>query len=202
MREYKVFASNVTVDSSRIVAFISGFPPGMKETGIHILEKHGIIDVRPGGWQPVQPWLDAMREISERFDSTTLLQIGERAASHAELPPDMNTLQACFSNLHTLYRNDHQGENIGGWKYEYAKNGRWKMITLTSTGHYPCSFDQGLIMGFSKRVKPEDCLDLIVAHEKNVPCRNKGNSSCVYTVMWIESLSSFTESNVSRSQSC
>jgi hypothetical protein len=200
MTEYKVFAPNVTVDSARIVGFVSSFPPGMKETGIHILEKHGIIDVRPGGWQPVQPWLDAMKEISERFDAKTLYQIGERIALHADIPNDLKSLHACLSNLNKLYRNDHHGKKIGGWEYEHEENGRWKQITLTSTSHYPCSFDQGIITGLAKLLKHEKCVDLIVAHKKNGPCRGHGNSSCKYTVKWIESLNSYAQSNVSSSQ--
>jgi hypothetical protein len=201
MVEYKVFTPNVMVDSSRIVGFISGFPPGMRETGIHILEKHGIIDVRPGGWHPVQPWLDAMREISERFDSNTLFQIIKRTALQADIPEDLKSLRSCLSNMNTLYRSSHQGENIGGWDYKYEKNGHWKKITLISTSVYPCSLDLGMITGFVELVKPDECLELVVAHEKNGPCRSQGNNFCVYTVVWSELPGIYEESTTSRSQS-
>ena len=200
MAEYKVFAPNVMVDSARIVGFISGFPPGMKETGIHILEKHGIIDVRPGGWYPVQPWLDAMREISERFDSKTLFQITKRWALQAEIPDDLKSLQTCLSNLNTLYRDSHQGENIGRWEYKYEKNGQWKKITMISTSLYPCSLDLGMITGFVELLTPGDSLDLVVEHDKNGLCRCHGNNSCVYTIEWAESSDIYEKSTVSCSQ--
>jgi hypothetical protein len=55
------------VSGEWIAALAGGLPPDVEELGARILQKHGLDNVAPGEWYPMDSFLSAMAEIAEEF---------------------------------------------------------------------------------------------------------------------------------------
>jgi len=185
MTEFKSMQPGVEVVGQVIGAFLDSFPPEVKPVGLEILEKHGIKDLAPGTYYPLQSFLDAMKAISDRFGSEMLGRIGERIATNAVLPPGLDSLEACLGSIDTAYHMNHRGGEIG--RYLYSFEGTEKGLSrakMVCPNPYPCTFDRGVIEGFAKRFKPPNCIDVLVRHDETKPCRRQGADSCTYVITW------------------
>ncbi len=185
MAEFRCYDPGVEVVGEVIAAFMAGFPTGTDKIGLAILEKHGITDPRKGEWYPLQPFLNAMKEISDRLGPHVLERIGEQIAVNAMLPPDLDTLEKCLASIDVAYHMNHRGGEIGKYDYTYlGVEGGLNRARLTCPNCYPCAFDQGVIEGFAERFKPKTSAGVTVRHDDSMPCRRNGEESCTYLVSW------------------
>ncbi|MFH1113745.1 MAG: hypothetical protein V1792_07470 [Pseudomonadota bacterium] len=184
--EFTSFEPGVQVSGDAVRAFSEGFPAHMTAVGQGILLKHGIANPGPGTFYLLQSFLDAMREISERFGSQMLFRIGHEIARNAKLPPGMDLLENCLKGIDTAYHMNHRGGSIGSYTVSSRETGSlMNAATIVCANPYPCSFDRGVIEGFAQRFKPPDCIDIIVRHDDSQPCRKIGAKSCTYSVSWV-----------------
>jgi hypothetical protein len=185
MAEFRSFAPNVEVRGEVMAAFIGGFPAGTQEIGLECLQKSQISGVRPGEWYPLQSFLDAMKEIRDRFGVSFLSRVGEQIAMNAVLPPGLDSLEQCLSSIDVAYHMNHRGGEIGHYQYTYKGiERRLHRAVMSCANPYPCSFDLGVIQGFSNRFKPATAIDVVVLHDDSGPCRRRGEESCIYTISW------------------
>lgn len=187
MAEFKSSDPRAEVLGDVVKAFLAGFPQDSRSIAQQILEKHGVT-ATSGTYCPLQNFLNAMREISDKFTGQMLFRIGEQIALHASLPQGIDDLQKCLASIDVAYHLNHKGGDIGGYKYEYlGKSENSHLLdraTLVSNTPYPCAFDHGVIEGFSKRFKPAGTYDVVVRHEDGGTCRRDGQSSCAYLISW------------------
>lgn len=185
MAEFVSLEPGVEVLGEVIAAFIAGFPVGTERVATKILQRHGIMDPRPGDWYPIQSLLDAMRDTSDTFGANMLARIGEQIATNAKLPPGLDDLETVLASIDTAYHMNHQGGEIGHYVYEFkGLVGGLTRATMVCPNPYPCSFDRGVIEGFSRRFKPEGAIDVLVRHDDSEPCRKTGAESCTYVISW------------------
>jgi hypothetical protein len=186
MAEFKSFSPTAQVRGEVVAAFAAAFPREVEQIGIGILEKHGLSSPRPGDFYPLQEFLDAMKEIADRFSSQMLYRIGMQIATHAVLPPGIDDLQKALGAVDAAYRMNHRGGEIGKYQYNYlgTVEGLERGV-MTCPNPYPCSFDRGVIEGFAKRFKPSGATDVVVRHDDSKPCRQKGLESCTYVITWM-----------------
>jgi hypothetical protein len=185
MAEFISFASDVEVVGEVIAAFVAGFPTGTERLGLQILEKHGIDDPQQGEWYPLQQFLDAMKEISDRIGSHILTRIGEQIAANAKLPPGLDSLEKCLASVDTAFHMNHRAGEIGHYHYsDEGTQGGLRRAKMVCPNPYPCAFDQGVIDGFAGRFKPADAEGVVVRHDDSQPCRRKGDESCTYLIAW------------------
>ena len=185
MAEFKVYEPSVEVLGEVVAAFIAGFPQGTEKVGLGILERQGIKDPRLGEWYPLQSFLDAMQEISQNLVTHMLTRIEEKIAINAKLPSGLDSLEKCLESIDVAYHMNHRGGEIGS--YTYSRNGSpggLQQAKMVCTNCYPCTFDLGVLEGFSQRFKPKDAAGVVVRHDDSQPCRRKGDDSCVYIISW------------------
>jgi hypothetical protein len=186
MAEFVSFEPDVEVIGEVIRAFIGGFPSELSEVGMKILTKHGIENPQEGQFYPLQALLDSMREISEGYGAHMLYRIGVQIASNAVLPPGLDTLEGALGAIDIAYHMNHRSGNIGNYVYEdLGVDGGLRRVRMVCSNPYPCSFDRGVIEGFTDRFRPKDCTDVLVRHDDAQPCRKEGSGSCTYFVSWI-----------------
>jgi len=186
LAEFKSFVPGVEVAGEAVRAFSEGFSAEVRTIGQDILVRHGINDPRPGTFYRLQSFLDAMKEISESFGSHMLFRIGYEIARNAKLPPGLDVLENCLAAIDTAYHMNHRNGSIGSYTMVTQPGGRFMNVTaIVCANPYPCSFDWGVIEGFSQRFKPPGSVDIVVRHDDTKPCRKNGAESCTYLVSWI-----------------
>ncbi len=183
--EFRAFSPKIRVLGENIQAFEAGVPWELELTGKQILKERGIGEPISGKWYSLQAFLDAMRSIEKKSDPFILTRIGEEISTHARLPSDLDELVKCLVSLDDHYCANHRGGDIGNWEFESlgVENGM-NRVKMVSTSHYPCSFDHGVLRGFARKLKPEDCSDILVRHDGAAPCRAGGGDSCTYFISW------------------
>jgi hypothetical protein len=185
MAEFKSFSDEVEVVGDVIEAFIAGFPAELVNLGLELLRNHGIDNPHRGEYYKLQSLLDAMREIQERFSSQMLYRIGESIAGNAKLPPGIDSLEICLASIDQAYHMNHRNGEIGSYDYVLLEDRTGlKRAKVVCPNPYPCSFDRGVIEGFSHRFKSPEVKDVLVLHDENEPCRRRGGESCTYNVSW------------------
>ena len=186
MTEFKAIDPGTRVIGQAIQPFVAAFPAELADVGSKILEKHGIHNVNPEDYYPQQAFLNAMKEIHDTFGPQMLFRIGEQVATHAILPPGIDSLEAALSSIDVAYKMNHGGsDNIGTYSYTYLGVSRGiSKAKMVCENPYPSSFDRGLIEGFAKRFKPEGCEDIIVKLDDTQPTRLTGGESCTYLISW------------------
>ncbi len=185
MAEFESFSPEVEVLGEVIEAFIAGFPTELASLGMQILARQGIDDPRRGDFYELQSLLDAMKEIQNRFSGPMLYRIGVNIAGKAKLPPGIDSLESCLASIDQAYHMNHRGGPIGNYEYErIGEEGGLMRARLVCPNPYPCSFDRGVIEGFTSRFKSSEVKDVIVLHDETQPCRKFGGHSCTYSVSW------------------
>ena len=185
MSEFISFDENVEVIVEVIAAFQAAFPPELLEVGTMTLRKHGIYKPEPGNFYPLQPFLDAMKDISEQFGDAMLYRIGEQIASNAVLPPGLDSIESALGAIDVAYHMNHRGGEIGNYLYhDIGENRGLKKAQMVCPNPYSCAFDRGVIEGFAARFKPEGSVDVIVCHDDSQPCRKTGSQACTYLITW------------------
>jgi hypothetical protein len=168
-----------------VATFVAGFPSGTEKIGIGILEKRGIVDVKPESWYPLQPFLDAMKDISDKLGAHILTRVGEQIATHAKLPPGLDSLEECLAKMDDAFHMNHRGGDIGHYRYAEGEHmPGLKRAVMVCENPYPCSFDQGLFEGFAKRLLPGTAAGVVVRHDEAQPCRKHGADSCTFLISW------------------
>ncbi len=84
-----------------------------------MLAGNGIKDLNPSEYYPLQSFLNAMKEIQDKFSSQMLFRIGEKIAANAVLPPGINSLETCLASIDTAFHMNHRRGDIGNYEYSY-----------------------------------------------------------------------------------
>jgi len=176
MAEFKAFTFGVEVNGETVLSIINGME-SRREEALDILKKNGISDPRPGEWYPQQAWLDAFREIAERFGDGCLYEIGKKIPENAKFPPHIDSLEKALLSIDAAYHVNHRGGGIGSYKFEKTGGHSGVMVCKNP---YPCSFDRGIIEALVRAFSPEAS----VRHDAGAPCRQHGADSCTYIIEW------------------
>jgi len=183
--EFRAFATDVEVAGRAVADFLAGFPKGTQAIGVSVLESQGIRNPDPMMWYPLQSLLNAMKDVAAFVSPEMLRQIGEHIASNVEVPPDRNSLEHVLAGIDGAYRLNHRGGDIGHYEFhDEGVSSGLRRTRMVCPNPYPCAFDQGTIDGLAKRFKPNGCIDVLVWHDDEQPCRRHGADSCTYVVSW------------------
>ena len=178
MAQFVSFDPNAKVRGTTILTYVAA----LGEAAYPILEKHGLIDIEPDAWYPLQPLLDALKEIYEGDFSAVLdmVHIGMKIPEHVIWPPEIQTLEDALFSIDVAYHMNHADGEVGFYQATQVNE---REIEMVCQNPYPCDFDYGLLYAIAQRYLPPDG-DLIVFHDENGPCRKYGDDSCTYHITW------------------
>jgi hypothetical protein len=182
MAEYKVSSPSLEIIGGMIVAIWSAFPDNFQKLVRDILLKHGVADINPQDWYLLQPVLDAIKEIEEKFGHHILTQVGEQAAMKAPMPPEITTFDACLAALNVTVQKMHRGGSPGGYQVQEEKGQGFIRYRVTASTPFPCSITRGYLESFARRFAPAGAKDILVTHDENLPCRRNGADTCTYII--------------------
>jgi predicted hydrocarbon binding protein len=176
---YQAHSTDAQVMGRNIQSYIAGMRT-FAVTGKEILKKHGI-DPNPqlDEWYNFQNFLDALKEIAERANKSTITVIGAHIAISIPFAKHVITLEQALDEIdrsyHTIHRNDLES------KKQYMKVGE-NQIKVEINTPYPCEFDLGYLRGLVRRFAPDSGMN--VDHDDEINCRKKGHESCTYWISW------------------
>lgn len=182
MAQYVPFAKNVEVNGQTILSFVNALP-AFKVTMEAILANYGLVNIQPEQWYSQKSWLDAFREIGEKYGANTLFAIGKVIPESAKFPPAIDDLEKALSTIDVAYHMNHQNGEIGYYKL-ISFNSSLRTAVMECKNPYPSSFDRGIITTMARKFRPKDSILVNVEVDNNFPSRLNGADSCTYKVGW------------------
>lgn len=178
MVQFVSFDPNVEVYGASMLSVIEG----LGEDARVLLAKHGLDNIKPEEWYPLQPYLNFYKDIATaRFNAAlNLVRIGSKVPEKAVFPPGIDSLQSALLMLDEAYHMNHRGGEIGHYT---AKVIRDRQIDIIVNTPFPCDLDFGIVQGLARRFAPPNS-NLAVFHDHMAPCRKKGGECCIYHVIW------------------
>lgn len=154
---------------------------------VPLLIKHGLTDVQPDQWYPLQKWLDLLTDLSQTPDkmSTMLIfiDIGSKVANNIFLPEEVlafirqnGFVAFMVASASATYYRDHQGY-VGKHQVEKISANHFKMTLQTP---YPPDFWYGLCHGLAARFCP-----LYVVHYEDIAMHSAapGETVILHTIV-------------------
>jgi hypothetical protein len=179
MAVYKSFAPEVEQSGAGILAFV-GELDDLRQVGLRILARHGIVDPEPGKWYPLQGYLDALREIAELSGPATLKAIGRQIPDKAIWPAGIDSVEAALKSINSAYQMNHRGGDVG--QYLFTKTGA-RSGRMVCNNPFPCAFDLGIVERAAEKFSaPGDTLSVVHIHPE--ACRQSGGETCSYELSW------------------
>ena len=79
MAQFEAFSPGVEVNGQSVLSVVAGMSmlASFKTMAIKILSANGINDPKANEWYPLQPWLNAFKDISEKVGPATLRSKGK-----------------------------------------------------------------------------------------------------------------------------
>lgn len=174
MAEYTSFDPHVEVLGRVLLSWLHGTEGEIAGA----LAAHGIEDVQPDRWYPLQDALDALKEFGQ---SANLVSMGQHIIEHAIFPEDqMTDLVTALTAIDQAYHMNHRNGEIGSYRAEVIGD---QHITIVAENPYPSDFDYGLIWAIATRFLPPRS-DLVLELDLSAPTRQQGADSCTYHITW------------------
>lgn len=163
-------------------AALSSMTVGMGDAVLPILKAHGVGNLDPDAWYPMDAWLSAFKDIAEGKTNAmfNLVSIGMAIPENAVFPPQIDSLVAALQSIDIAYHMNHRGGEIGNYHATVAND---RQVDFVCWNPYPCDFDYGIIYGMARRFCPPN-ISFRVRHDDHAECRKKGADSCTYHVTW------------------
>ncbi|MFC1850404.1 hypothetical protein ACFL27_09460 [candidate division CSSED10-310 bacterium] len=197
--QFRVFEPHIQVLGQAVYAVIDAFtilkyiPSNIcLQEGIGISDAEGNVIIDPEAWYPQEAWLRVFEWIALNVGAQSLFKIGTRIPENAIFPPWVNDIESAIQAIDIAYHmnhrkqdkvmfNPHTGEMLEGiGHYGYHKVPHESKIISECNNPYPCEFDRGILTAMAKKLHRM----VRVVHDDSKPCRNKGQNSCTYVIMW------------------
>lgn len=142
-----------------------------------VFERHGLGEIDPEAWFPLQNFLDVLNEIEEQGGMFDLISIGKKIGEDIDIPDDMRVLP--FFQLLNLapeiYKMHNRGSDIGWILVEEVDDKHHKLILCVPD---PDDLWYGIFYGFSRRHLPSD-QRFSIYYDPDEPRRNEGGSRTI-----------------------
>lgn len=182
MAQFTAFDENVKVKGQTILSIVKALPVD-QEAKCEMLHAHGIINPVAGNWYPQQAWLNAFKELSEKFGDHLLFKIGGIIPDHAAFPPGTDTLKHALQSIDKAYQMNHRGGEIGSYRLVDFNEKEKKAVMICQTP-YPSEFDRGIISAMLQKHRPASSVKQSVHLDTTKTSRTKGSHSCTYKLFW------------------
>ncbi len=191
--QYRAFAPGVEILGAGMMAMVGGFGP-LRSIVERMLCRDGLLDsmgtIDLDGWYSQQAWLDALREVDERFGTEILFNIGAEIPNTAAFPTSPVDIHTAVRSIDVAYHLNHRRDGrimydaasgsmrdgIGNYGYERVGP---RHIYSTCVTPYPCEFDLGIITMMARRFEPRTIVEHIGSQ-----CRRHGAPACTYSLRW------------------
>ena len=173
MSQFIAFSPSVEVSGEVLQSWLEGTEGKIKP----YLKSYGLEVVQPGLWYPQQIALNALRDFA---DSGSLFNAGLLISEVTSFPPYVDDIWSALESLDEAYHLNHRNGQIGSYEINRYNS---HAVDVIAENPYPCEFDFGLLYHMAHRFEPKNS-QVSVLHDRNEPCRKKGDHTCTYHITW------------------
>ncbi len=147
-----------------------------------LLEKHGLAQIDPQAWYPVQKWLDVLSDMADEggamFD---FVSVGMKMVDNAIFPPELEKLPLLevLKMVDKVYPMNNKGTDVGYVRCEVVNDKHVKMYVRV-----PAPDDEwyGIIYGYVRRFAPKGA-HFTVHYDRDIPRRDQGGDVTIIHVL-------------------
>ncbi len=179
MDEFTAFDSQTEVIGQMMIAFLES---GDKTIARKYLVKHGLSDIKPDQWYPLQTWLNVLRDMTRAGDSLNLVDIGMQLVQTAVLPPGFTDLplKDALMMMNEANKLNNRNGDIGEYTVEQIADYHIKVTTRLP---YPDDWLYGMFYGGARRFLPLGTA-ITVTYDPVVPRRKDGGDVTIFHIRW------------------
>lgn len=156
-----------------------------------IFMRYGMKTIHNDSWYPLQPFLDAFRDVAKEVGDATLLVVGKKIPEFARWPAGVTDVVSAIESVDDAYHMNHRKDGVpmfdpatgvkieGIGHYRCERVGKNKIIAVADSP-YPSAFDKGIFLGTGRRFEPAIEVEL----DTDKPSRLRGGESCTYILTW------------------
>lgn len=147
------------------------------------LDAHGLDEVDPDAWYPLQDVLNVMNDIEAAGNATgSFVAIGVKAAELSPLPPEMEAMG--FEQFMLIYADVYQQRHRNGYPGELViESIDSNHILIHFNVPYPDDVMYGLIFGYARRLMSARGF-FTVYYDEDVPTREQGGDETLIHATW------------------
>lgn len=182
MARYTSFEPNVELNGKSALAFLTNL---MHDDMAPILAKHGLAQISPDEWYPIQSVLNLLSEIADHLDSTSsFVSIGIAAANQgiAALPPAIQNMPLAdfFVQYEKIYQTRHRGGDSG---YMLVEQPNEHHIVIHACNPYPDDLNYGVIYGYTRHFLNKAGKGFVLRYDESLPRREDGAHETVLHII-------------------
>lgn len=176
MAQFVAFDKNAKASGRGLVVMVKGIRLVKNEAETtELLQKYNLYPLLDTEWYLQQDVLDILRELNQTAD---LVALG-MSMPEPELFPELRTIPDALNMLNIAYQMDHQGENVGEYRFLHTGHHIGRMNCHTP---YPADFDFGLLYAILKHYQSEDMM--YIDWDRSRKNRKDGADSCEFILEW------------------
>lgn len=125
-----------------------------RESVYPFLVKHGLDNIDPQQWYPLQAWMNVLNDVAEQGGgSSDFVSLGVAIAQTALLPPEIEnaSFEDFCASMDYAYQMNHRNGDVGHYMAEQMGEHH---IKVTMTAPYPDDQAYGVLYGFARRFLP------------------------------------------------
>lgn len=149
-----------------------------------LLEKYNVTNVEPDKWYPLQPWLDAIYELSTQpnFESA-MIAVGMKVVQYAVSPPEMKdvTLGQMLEGWDMHFHANHRNGDVGKITTEKVNDKHYRTIHQHI---YPDGLNYGLAFAFARTILPKGTAFKVWYEDENHRLDKDNADKTVICVSW------------------
>lgn len=116
----------------------------MPAVGKKLVEKHNLnLGGPPDDFVPLQPWLDALKEIQELIGPNKVREVGRSIIASANFPPEFDGAEMILGALDAIYKLNIRGD---AGRYVVTRPAPGLVVVQCETP-FPRIFERGLVEG-------------------------------------------------------
>lgn len=173
MVQYLAFDPSIEINGRTASAFLTNI---LTDDMAPILPKHGLNQINPDAWYPVQSILDAMSDIADQIGTTSsLVSIGIAAGELGTetLPPAVQAMSLgdFFVQYEKIYQTRHRGGDSG---YMRVAQPEANHIVLHARTPYPDDVMYGVIYAYTRFFLNKAGKSFVVRYDQENPRKDDG----------------------------
>jgi len=180
--KYQSFDPAAEVNGRSMLAFIECL---RQEEILPFLEAHGLTDIDPEGWYPIQQWLDVLSDLAQERPGQAMFDfvaVGMKIPEVSKFPPEFE--QMSFWKLMSVASGEYStGQHRGNAGEILFESLGPKHITYKVRTPYPDDFWYGICYGFCRRYLPPGTR-FTVHYDEKAPRREQGGEYTVIHMTW------------------
>jgi hypothetical protein len=180
MAQFLSFDPNVEIIGQNVLGFIEC---SNQDSIRPLLKQHGLTDVKPDQWYPLQLWLDILSDISNQSGAMQdFVSIGVKIAETAVYPPQFANLsfEEILMQSNTTYQLQHRNGYAGEQTTEKLGD---KHLLLTMKTPYPDDLAYGVVWGQARHFLPRGT-QFTIQYDTSEPRGDEGGEYTRLDITW------------------